>query len=431
VEIAIVLFIIGIITAALLSGAGAFRETAKFKEDQQKLQDIKTALLGFVAVNGYLPCPDTNGNGQENRTAARCTDTTGLLPHLDLNTHATNAYGYPFSYYANQNSDNASHITNKGNSASYFGNSCTGTCFNAATPPVAGQANADLGNYRVSDGTDSLANQVPLVVISHGKDLKNLDTCNGNGNFENWNCDRTQTADNQVLLYQAPQSETFDDVLIWLSSLDIKKATPGVLSADLPNPGQTPTQTPFIPFTPPEDINTVVFDQEVGDVNNSNQVTTTNQAEKIKVNGDINAALNLLNGEDALYVTGNINAAISGGNQNKTIYVEGDLNQPLSLGNGDNSIEIKGNVNATITSGNGADSVIIHGDTNQTINLDTAGQDNQIYLGGAINATVTGRGTAYINQTPTGLENWQYSYINFSTVLCRESVGSTNWVNCR
>ncbi|WP_052501355.1 prepilin-type N-terminal cleavage/methylation domain-containing protein [Thiomicrospira microaerophila] len=455
IEIAIVIVIIGIITAGLLSGMGAIRESAKFKEDQRNLQDIKSALLGFVAVNGYLPCPDTSGDGFENigptgshdRNATgadlRCHQTFGLLPYLDLDTHAKNAYGYPFSYYINTNANNNSNMNGSNdNSANYFGNCSANSgnrCFTAKTRPIASDATSDLGNYRVSDGTASLANQVPLVVVSHGKDLKNLTTCNGKGSFENWNCDRTQrtlTPDNQVLLYQAPQSETFDDVLIWLSGLEIKRAAGLFEITSIPYdtpPPPPPNQDPLIPVNQAPSSEFVDFDQIVyGNYNSDSQLTTTNQSDKIKIEGDMNQALDLRNGEDMLYVEGNLNARLDGGNQDKTIFIDGDVNSPIDLGQGNNTIEVTGSVNAMIQTGNGANNIIIHGTVNSAITLATGGQDSAVYLGSNINATVSGRGTVYINQTPSQLENWQYNHIQtFNTILCRQEPGSTNWVSCR
>ncbi|MBE0494576.1 MAG: type II secretion system protein, partial [Thiomicrospira sp.] len=228
VEMAIVLAILGIILGGLFAGTSALRETSKFKEDQQKLQDIKAALLSYVAVNHYLPCPDTSGDGIENPhdfSQAQCNATSGNLPHLSLGTHAVNAYGLPFSYYINTSANDANSVTDPGTSASYFGrmncnpnttNQTSAPCFNKDTPPTS--ASSGMGNFDISDGSSSIAIEIPLVVISHGQN-----GCNGVTGREADNC-----TSNAATYYQAPQNRegpnAFDDVLIWLSSLEIKHA---------------------------------------------------------------------------------------------------------------------------------------------------------------------------------------------------------------
>jgi type II secretory pathway pseudopilin PulG len=428
IEIAIVLFIIGIITASLLSGAGAFRETAKFKEDQQKLQDIKLALLSYSAVNAYLPCPDTDGNGKENRTAAHCTNTTGLLPHLDLNTHATNAYGYPFSYHVNRHTDDPADIVDENNSASYFGNCSGKPCFNMRTPPRAGQGDDALGNYRVSDGTNPLANQVPLVVISHGKDLKNLTTCNGNGNFENWNCDLSQTADNQVLLYQAQQGDNFDDVIIWLTSLEIKKITPGILdniqqnnNNNNSNNNLTEQLLSSTPITLP-DMNNIVFDSTVN----------------VKITGDTTTTAEIDKDQEVLYITGDANHEITTTADNKiaTIVIDGDLNNALNLSQGGGStytVHIKGNVNANILSDKATNELIIEKNVSAGAVIELSNnKDNTVFIGGYIFGSISGKGSIYINKTSAEYtsSDMHPKISGFTTRKCRQSMENTTWVDC-
>ncbi|WFE68954.1 prepilin-type N-terminal cleavage/methylation domain-containing protein [Thiomicrospira sp. R3] len=231
VEVAIVIGIVGIIMMGLFAGMGAIRETVKFKQDQQKLQDIKQALISFASVNGHLPCPDTTGNGRENRelTIPVCTATTGNLPFIDLETHQQNAYGLPYTYVINQNANDASNALASSSSASYFisgscldtstQNGTTAPCFKFDTPPMPGIPGA--GNLRVQNdetGTRVFADHIPLVVISHGQN-----GCPGESIFEQHNC--SPNGNSNVFYQAAQQRNSFDDVLIWLSAQEIKSAT--------------------------------------------------------------------------------------------------------------------------------------------------------------------------------------------------------------
>lgn len=438
VEIAIVLAILGIVLGGLFAGTSALRETAKFKEDQQKLQDIKAALLSYVAVNNYLPCPDTTGDGIENPSdfsQPQCDATAGTLPFISLGTHSVNAYGLPFSYYINSNATNANSTTDPASSASYFGrtdcdadtsNETNAPCFNQNTPPA--KSIAGTGNFNISNGSSNIAADVPLVVISHGQN-----GCTNVGGREEDNC-----TNNATTYYQVQQNREganqFDDVLIWLSSLEIKAVTADILSYNsLGNNNGSEEDDNFVPIQSPPNSSDVEFDQIVsGDFNDSGQVSTTQQGDKIKIEGDMNQYLNLENGEDYLYVEGNLNAQLDAGNQDKTVFIDGDLNQEVDLGNGDNMIEVTGNVNAPLFSGNGIDKAIIYGSVNALINLRTSGNSNEIYIGGDINNAIIAKGTAYINKSPAGLPNWQYDNLSgFSSILCRQTAGSLTWVNCR
>lgn len=61
VEIAIVLAIIGFITASAVTLTGGLRDTEKLKVTDKKLEMIDQALIQYVAINKHLPCP-ADGN---------------------------------------------------------------------------------------------------------------------------------------------------------------------------------------------------------------------------------------------------------------------------------------------------------------------------------------------------------------------------------
>lgn len=431
IEMAIVIAIIGIVLGGLLKGFSAVRESSQLKQDQYKLNDIKIALLSYVAVNGYLPCPDTDlpADGLENRQIEGfCNANSGTLPYADLTTHSTNSYGHNFSYHVNR-SANQTNANNPLYSASYFGSHCADQsappCFNNQTPPTANFPS--LANFSIEDGgTQIITNDVPLVVISHGQNGCNL--VNG---FEAENCKSAP-----LTYYQASQnregSQQFDDALIWLSSLQIKHA-----SRLWQNTDNIQINSNGLPFNGLIDPDNRQFTHETGgDYDADSSVINAKPTDSIKINGDVNRNLSLLNDETTLYVIGQLNGVISGGYQNKSIFINGDINSDLNLSGGDNKIQINGNINpgGSITTGNGADTLIVYGNVagNVLLDNDTNGNFNSVYIGGEISANVNAKGTIYLNQTADQLDDGEYNHLlNFSFILCRQTIAGNNWITCR
>lgn len=77
VELTVILAIVGVIGGGLLLNYGEQHDHAKWKESQIKLDVVKKSIIQFAAVNKFIPCPDTNDDGFENRTS-----TTGTAPAL-------------------------------------------------------------------------------------------------------------------------------------------------------------------------------------------------------------------------------------------------------------------------------------------------------------------------------------------------------------
>lgn len=452
VEIAIVLAILGIVLGGLFAGTSALRETAKFKEDQQKLQDIKAALLSYVAVNHYLPCPTNTIDGNtglqsppENRatTDGSCDVTYGYLPYADLGTHAVNAYGLPFSYVVNQQANLTTNTSNEAHSASYFGaancniNAGSPPCFYKDTPPTA--ADTGSGNFRITNGTSQvLADNVPLLVISHGQN-----NCTNVNGFEQQNC-----SDSATTYFQAPQNRegtnAFDDVLIWLSSLEIKRTNLSIFASE---PTEAPATPPPLPpgLDPAPDYEDVDFNSDQtleGDYDGTNLDIITNNSEddKVLIKGDINSALVLGNGTDTLYLVkdddgngGDLNAPLSGAQQYKTIYIEGDVNADITLdGNQGNIVEIGGNVNAAIQlNGNGENRLVVHGSINGSGTIDLqAHNDNTAYIGTNVLGPVRVDETVFLGKTSDQLSTDEFNRIEANSINCRDPNDTFSFIAC-
>ena len=103
-EIAIVTAILGLLVVGVLGSLSAQVTQGRINSTQRQLDEARESLLGFAARTGYLPCPDTNGDGIEdapNRSVATplaCTSVEGFLPWVTLGVSQTDAWGLRFRY---------------------------------------------------------------------------------------------------------------------------------------------------------------------------------------------------------------------------------------------------------------------------------------------------------------------------------------------
>jgi len=78
IEMALVMVVIGIILSIVSSVAPQFIQSGKIKKAQAIVDKNIYAIEGYLAANGRCPCPDTDGDGLENRddngTAGDSTD---------------------------------------------------------------------------------------------------------------------------------------------------------------------------------------------------------------------------------------------------------------------------------------------------------------------------------------------------------------------
>lgn len=109
VEIAVVLFIIGLVIGGFLVPISMQLDINKIKTTQERLEKINEALIGFAILNGHLPCPSLDykyGKAADFKSPGKDTCTTydqsdGYLPWADLGTVGAEKYdgwGNPFRY---------------------------------------------------------------------------------------------------------------------------------------------------------------------------------------------------------------------------------------------------------------------------------------------------------------------------------------------
>lgn len=269
-ELAIVLVIIGISAAFGNQAWLAHLNAKKLQTNQQQLEEIHQSMLAHLANFSHLPCPDTNGDGQENRKSnGACEKHHGRLPYLDLQTHAFDQFGQPFFYAINQNSTSvtaANHLLKACGQASLFGKfgeihnefwqcpieqqnfctqaqcsrACAEACisnsilrnhspyFQRISPPLGTSTAAGsliICNQNAESCNNSTANskilagQLPALVISFGKGGNQawLDCTNATAN-EQINCNGSR------YFQQFAPSEEYRHQMTWLTNHQAKQA---------------------------------------------------------------------------------------------------------------------------------------------------------------------------------------------------------------
>jgi prepilin-type N-terminal cleavage/methylation domain-containing protein len=109
IELAIVLVIITILIGGLAMPLSAQIQARRIAETRKTMEEAREAIIGYAMThpadtvgNRYLPCPDTDGDGRENRdpVTKRCGAPNGLslLPWVDLGTAQQDAWGNRLRY---------------------------------------------------------------------------------------------------------------------------------------------------------------------------------------------------------------------------------------------------------------------------------------------------------------------------------------------
>jgi len=200
VELAIVMFIVTLLLGGMLLPLSAQQDIRYNGEADKSLVEIREALIGFAASHSvadgkpYLPCPDTNDDGVEDRPApGNCPTQEGRIPWVDLGLGRTDPWNNRFRYRVTP----------------AFSNNVTGFVL------------ASSGTLRVcTDSTcaTNIANNVPAVIISHGK--------NGAGAFNSAGGTNTPSSDANELKNSTDTESDFvsktmdpnyDDLVTWLS----------------------------------------------------------------------------------------------------------------------------------------------------------------------------------------------------------------------
>ena len=410
VEIMVVMAIIGLVLVGSLSSNKEVRKVNKQNGSELVLKNLKNQLLQFGMVNKYLPCPDSSGDGQENRTAVGgfngCSATYGTVPFITLGIARENSldgWGSLIRYAVNTETNTAS-ICDPSSSASYFCNRSPGTAvFNLQQTPPVMTTTAAGGNYIVcnenvsacsSATTDSnLSSKWPSVVlVALNEDAtETLASCGSKSGATQENCDNDSYFHAAQNTSGTSSATFFDDSIEIITGYEIKaKLLSPVIS--------------WTDFIPPENQPPATYegyDLAAGNYTPRDDVTNTNEENQdaLYVNRNITTALNLGLGDDYVIVgndlsssleydniTGTITdigtqAALDTGEGDDTVYIVGRANSNVSMGDGNDTFVLGTDLMQAMNAGGGNDKVWVQGNVNYGSNLDLGAGDDVLWLG--------------------------------------------------
>lgn len=215
IEMAIVLVIITILIGGLAVPLSAQIQARRIAETKKVLEEAREAILGYamshpVSSNPdrpYLPCPDTDGDGLENRSGNTCAGADGWFPWVDLGTAPQDAWGNRL-HYSVETREYADRSKGMPDLASY-------------TPPY-----VTLNLKRICSNSACTAFEaiyLPVVVFSHGPNGWGARNINGNplaaptsaDELENTNADPSFVSRTPSKVGDA--SGEFDDLVVWIS----------------------------------------------------------------------------------------------------------------------------------------------------------------------------------------------------------------------
>jgi prepilin-type N-terminal cleavage/methylation domain-containing protein len=424
VEVAIVLVIVGLLLAGGINLMSASSDTARYKESQNNLNDIKEALTAYFIQNGgVLPCPDidndvTNvsyGQSDYDNTNANgvCTKYEGWLPHVTLGIGGSgDAWGERYKYVVSRafteppgNPPNLCKPGYSRNTANAWRISVYDLLDSTSVAPAKPATGSMLGDWAA------------FALISTGKNGRQANsaiTSGSTGAFagcgsldarEQYHCIATTPLDTQpfYLRYGNQMTDgttvTFDDMVVWVGDMqlisELRKS--GLCTSSGSGSGSGSAANPTSRTT--ADLTANPGQTVSGNYNSSTTaIPTSSGDDKAAITGNMNKALDLQDGNNTLDVQGNANAAITAGSGNDIVRVQGNLTQAVSLGAGNDYLEVWGNANATIDMGAGDDAVRIEGNMSQNVSLGSG--INAIYIGGSVSADITATGgtaTVYLN----------------------------------
>lgn len=215
VELAIAIFVLALLLGAMLVPLATQVEQRQIAETQKTMDDVREALLGFAATNGYLPCPDQQAGAGANdgvedvssSASGVCTNiigagvnalASGNLPWATLGLGQQDAWGNRLRYAVLE---------------TY-----------ARRSPAASFGLGTGGGLRVCTASacaTALTSTAVAIVISHGKNgLSAINALTNAANPTATATDELENADNDRDAVSRTPSNVpatyFDDMVIWL-----------------------------------------------------------------------------------------------------------------------------------------------------------------------------------------------------------------------
>jgi type II secretory pathway pseudopilin PulG len=222
IEIAVTLFILTLVLGALLMPLATQVEERQIRETERTINEMMEALVGYALsqTTPRLPCPDrtSGGAGTANDTAndgiedyvggGACQVNDGNIPWVTLGVSATDLWGNRYRYLATPA------FTTR---AAPLSLSTPGTIKVCAAAP---------SNDTTCGGTTYVADNVPAVIISHGRNGYGAMNSGSNTQISTTGASTHEvenaggvTNPNSVVSKTRSEvtAEQFDDIVVWMS----------------------------------------------------------------------------------------------------------------------------------------------------------------------------------------------------------------------
>lgn len=199
VEMAVVLVIVALLIAGVMIPLSAQQDIRARQEADRTLAEVREALLGYAASNApagtrpYLPCPDTNDDGVEDRSATPgpCSAQEGRVPWVTLGLARLDPWNNRYRYRV----------------SATFSNSAAGFTLTSA---------GDIAVCADSACATGIASNVPAAILSHGANGAGAFNSAGGTNAAPAGADELENADGDATFVTHIHDTTFDDLLAWV-----------------------------------------------------------------------------------------------------------------------------------------------------------------------------------------------------------------------
>lgn len=172
-EMAIVIFIVGMLTAGLIGPVQVQLEARDRRKTLDVMAQASEALYGFAITHRRLPCPDTDGDGMADPqftlgTGGDCDNETGFLPWAELGVDGGDAWGNHLTYHVRERQFTypAQNTTCDGTSTDEFDLCSQGNITIATRGDDAGTVGVSESKFKFPAATPD---NVAAVIVSHGR----------------------------------------------------------------------------------------------------------------------------------------------------------------------------------------------------------------------------------------------------------------------
>lgn len=242
IELAIVLVIVTLLVGGLAMPLAAQIQASRIAETRKIMEEARESIIGYTMTHfcqcvysglgnsgvptaastcaggcqspnpsphfttlqrHYLPCPDTDFDGIENRTAGTCDSSQGLFPFVELGTGNQDAWGNHLHYSVTPE----------------YANMVVG--FGLTNPSPADKQICNTNGCGV--GT-LVASAIPAVLVSYGPNGWGARNVNSNTLSNPTSLDETENTDNDTFYVSRIPTDAnaaageFDDLVVWIST---------------------------------------------------------------------------------------------------------------------------------------------------------------------------------------------------------------------